>query len=50
MHNIERYAPHPNFEEQVEEIIAGCDPDFDAAYDDLERMFHGIRIQRNDVE
>ena len=50
MHTIARHTPHPTFEEQTEEYVAGCDPDFDAAYDDLERMFHGIRIQRNDVE
>lgn len=50
MHIIERHTPHPRFLELTEEVAAGYDPDFDAAFDDLDRMFHGIRIQRNDFE
>lgn len=50
MHIIERHTPHPRFLELTEEVAAGCDPEFDAAFDDLERMFHGTRIQRNDFE
>ncbi len=50
MHNIHCHAQHPSFDEQTEELIIGCDPDFDAVYDDLDRMFHGIRIQRDDFE
>jgi hypothetical protein len=50
MHIIERYSPHPHYFDLAEELAAGCDPDFDAAYYDLERVFHGIRIQRETSE
>jgi hypothetical protein len=29
----------------LEELSAGCDPDFDTAYDDLEREFAELRLQ-----
>jgi hypothetical protein len=29
----------------LEELSAGCDPDFDAAYDDLNREFAETRVQ-----
>lgn len=45
MHITEHYTPHPHCFDLTEELAAGCDPDFDAAYDDLERAFHGIHIQ-----
>ena len=33
----------------LDELSAGCDPDFDAAYDDLDRQFAEARVQlRND--
>ena len=36
--------------ELAEELSAGCDPDFDAAYDDLEREFQELRLQLANVE
>jgi hypothetical protein len=29
----------------LDELSAGCDPDFDAAYDDLNREFAETRVQ-----
>jgi hypothetical protein len=29
----------------LDELSAGCDPEFDAAYDDLEREFAELRCQ-----
>jgi hypothetical protein len=29
----------------IEDLAAGCDTDFDAAYDDLEREFAEVRCQ-----
>ncbi len=29
----------------TEELSVGCDPDFDTAYDDLEREFQELRLQ-----
>ena len=33
------------FIQLTDELSAGCDSDFDTAYDDLEREFQEIRIQ-----
>ena len=30
---------------QLDELSVGCDPDFDAAYEDLEREFAEARLQ-----
>jgi hypothetical protein len=32
----------------LDDMSAGCDPDFDAAYDDLEREFAELRLQFGD--
>ena len=32
----------------LDELSAGCDPDFDAAYDDLEQEFAEARMQLSD--
>ena len=33
------------FHQLSEELSAGCDSDFDAAYDDLDREFQELRLQ-----
>ena len=50
MHFIDHYAPHVNFLRLPEEPPAGCDPDFDAAHDALEREFADLRLQLANVE
>jgi hypothetical protein len=32
---------------RLDELSAGCDPDFDTAYEDLEREFAEARVQLN---
>jgi hypothetical protein len=32
------------FQQLTEELSAGCDSDFDTAYDDLEREFQELRL------
>ena len=44
MQTINHHATHRVFE-LAEELSAGCDPDFDAAYDDLDREFQELRCQ-----
>lgn len=33
---------------QIEDLAAGCDPDFDVAYEDLEREFAELRLTFNE--
>jgi hypothetical protein len=49
MQTINHHATH-RFLELAEELSAGCDPDFDAAYDDLDREFQELRLQLANVE
>lgn len=44
MQTINHHATH-RFLQLAEELSAGCDPDFDAAYDDLDREFQELRLQ-----
>jgi hypothetical protein len=45
MQYTDRHATHSRLLELAEELSAGCDQDFDAAYDDLEREFAELRLQ-----
>lgn len=45
MHHQPRHshATAPSLYDLLDELTAGCDSDFDAAYDDLEREFAELR-------
>jgi hypothetical protein len=45
MQYTDRHAIDSRLLELTEELSAGCDPDFDAAQDDLEREFQELRLQ-----
>ena len=46
MHTIhDTHAVNSRILGLIEELSAGCDADFDVAYDDLEREFSEIRLQ-----
>ena len=46
MQNIyDTHAVKTRFASLIEELAAGCDPEFDAANDDLEREFAELRCQ-----
>jgi len=49
MQTINHQTTH-RFLELAEELSVGCDPDFDAAYDDLEREFQELRLQLGNFE
>jgi hypothetical protein len=49
MQTINHHATQ-RFLELAEELSAGCDSDFDAAYDDLERECQELRLQLVNVE
>ena len=42
MQYIERITIDARRLELAEELSAGCDPDFDAEYDDMEQEFHAL--------
>ena len=45
MHNhIDRHAVTSRLLELTEELSAGCDPDFDASQEELEREFAELRL------
>lgn len=46
---IDHHSTH-RFFELAEELSAGCDPDFDAAHDDLEHEFQELRLQLANFE
>lgn len=50
MQYTDRHAINARHLELAEELSAGCDADFDTAYDDLEREFQELRIQLRDLE
>jgi hypothetical protein len=50
MQTIDHQTNCTRFLELAEELSAGCDPDFDAAYDDLDREFQELRIQLANFE
>lgn len=35
---------YPDFIRLLDDLAAGCDPDFDTAFDDLDREFAEIRL------
>jgi hypothetical protein len=41
----EHYAITSRFRRLTDELSAGCDSDFDTAYDDLDREFQELRLQ-----
>ena len=36
--------PYADFVRRLDDLAAGCDPDFDAALDDLDREFAELRL------
>ena len=38
-------ATTSRFQQLIDELSAGCDLEFDTAYDDLEREFQELRLQ-----
>jgi hypothetical protein len=42
MQNTDRIAIDARLLELAEELSAGCDPDFDDGYEELEREFHDL--------
>ncbi len=42
-HDTDDHAIHSRMLELTEELSAGCDADFDVAYDDLDREFQELR-------
>jgi hypothetical protein len=44
MQSITDHDMNSRFYQLAEELSAGCDSDFDAAYDDLEREFQELRL------
>lgn len=45
--STDSYAVNDRLFELCEEITAGCDYDFDACYDDLEREFAELRLHQD---
>jgi hypothetical protein len=41
---INAYESYPDFIHLLDDLAAGCDPDFDTAFDDLDREFAEIRL------
>lgn len=50
MQYTDRHAIDSRLLELAEELSAGCDADFDTAYDDLDREFQELRILLRDFE
>jgi hypothetical protein len=50
MQYTDRHAINARLIEMSDELSAGCDPDFDAAQDDLEREFQELRLQLCNLE
>ncbi len=44
------FANLSDFIRQLDDLAAGCDPDFDAAYRELEREFAEHRLSFSDAE
>lgn len=42
-HDTDDHAIHSRMLQLMEELSAGCDADFDVAYDDLDREFQELR-------
>jgi hypothetical protein len=45
MHTIQTTSSLFHLASLLDELSAGCDPDFDAGYDDLDREFAEARLQ-----
>lgn len=45
MHYTDHYAITSRLLELAEQLTAGCDPDFDASQEELEREFAELRVQ-----
>jgi len=50
MHNNNRHAINSRLLELSRELSGGCDPDFDSAYDELDREFQELRLQLGNYE
>ncbi|MBX9580290.1 MAG: hypothetical protein K2X87_08290 [Gemmataceae bacterium] len=46
MHHQHRhpFTPTPSLSDLLDELSAGCDPDFDAAQEEVERQFAELRL------
>ena len=42
--NTEHSQSLADFIQRLDDLAAGCDPDFDTAYDDLDREFAELRL------
>lgn len=50
LNQLDRVVINVRMLELVDELSAGCDPDFDTHQDDLEREFQELRLQLHNFE